>query len=79
MQTSKIIDIIYRLVEHGLLKTVDVLCLAVRSIFGYLNRRQDIKEKKETQKAEDKAEKRLKDACEKGDIKDLINAAENVG
>lgn len=47
MQTSKIIDIIYRLVEHGVLKTIDKICSAVKSVFGYLGRRQDVKEKKE--------------------------------
>ena len=79
MQAREIIDIVYRLVEHGVLKTIDKICSAVKSVFGYLSRRQDIKEKKEAQKKADNAEKQLKDACEKGDVKDLINAAENVG
>ena len=76
---QKIIDIISELVENGLLKILGTVCSAVRSVFEYLNKKHDSEEKKETEKAEKNAEKQLNDACEKGDIKDLIDAAENIG
>ena len=60
---QKIIDIISKLVENGLLKTLEAVCSAIKSVFGYLDKKHDAKEKKENEKAEKNAEKQLDDAC----------------
>jgi len=67
--------IVRELVANGLVPLLSKFLDAVLAVFRYLGRRQDAKDQKKAETAVGKAEKKVDDACDKGGIGDLFDAA----
>ena len=72
-------EIVKLLAQKSVVALLSGLVAVAGKVVDYLQGRREDKAREKAEAEAEKAEKKLKDACEKGDVKDLIDAAEGVG
>lgn len=76
---EKILDIIYKIAGPHLINALIKIASAVESVSKYLQIRTEAKAENERIKRAEQAEKNLDDACDSGNLRDLINATKKIG
>ena len=69
---NRIIDFFKNIISNSIVGILASLCSSVDSVFKYLLKRQEIKEKQKKQKEIDKNNKDLKDVCDNGTLSELL-------
>lgn len=69
---NKIINFFKNIISNSIVGILTSLCSSVDSVFKYLLKRQEIKEKQKKQKEIDKNNKDLKDVCDNGTLSELL-------
>ena len=69
---NRIIDFFKNIISNSIVGILASLCSSVDSVFKYLLKRQEIKEKQKKQKEIDENNKDLKDVCDNGTLSELL-------
>ena len=75
---QKILNTIVKVLGNGVLMTLNRICGTLNNVFAYLKRRLDIQQAEKKEENIKDAEKDIDKACDKGNLSDLLDAAEKL-